>query len=112
MAGTAKEKPPSHWAIKEARQAGYDQGFADGMSQAPDFSKAYRLGYSDGRQARSKKPRPKLMKALMSSAYRTRYFAAYRAGFADGTRKARQVELKAISLHDQQPAKDREDRSR
>lgn len=112
MTGAAKERPPTHWAIKQARQEGYDQGFADGMSQAPDFSQAYQQGFSDGRQVRSKRPRPKLMKALVSSAYRTRYFSGYRNGYQAGLHKARQVELKAVSFRNQQPRQEREEQSR
>jgi len=112
MKGAAKEKTPTQWAIKQARQEGYDQGFADGMCLAPDFSKAYQKGFQDGRHVKSKRPRPKLLKALVSSEYRARYFSGYRRGYESGLYKARQVELKAISIRDQPPRQEREEPSR
>jgi len=101
MTGNAKPKPPTHWAMKQARQEGYDLGFVDGMSQSPDFSKAFHLGFYDGRQSRPKRPRPKLMKALLSSSYRASYFSGYRSGYGAGLIKARQTELKAIAIQNQ-----------
>lgn len=112
MTGNARNKPPSHWDIKHARQEGYDQGFADGLSQSPDFSEAFQKGFDDGRKSKSRRPRPKLMKALMSGSYRVRYFSGYRTGYGAGIHKARQVELKAMAMRDQQPSNNREEQTR